>query len=712
MGFTVLAILICFILLLVPAIPTVMAQNHTTSTTGMIAQKEVHVALFLKTDRFVSASGTGAVSITAEGGLSLQDNTSTAWMQTTDNSVLRASVDGFRVLVFATSDNNRAATVYKAIRNAGQPAAVYSHSAKDNTVFRIYAGPYSERTQADAVRVALANDATLVSQLNGAPMRTTGTSYVSIGQYNTEAEVMSAALPLWDVGLVVIPVRILRDSGTSNFALWIGEAVDENGIAQVMNQLKSTAPSLVAMPIPQGTKYGLLRTDRAGDNGLTAGVRRVDIGGNGMKLTAVPRSPDNGIKVIERFNRVYRGIIDISPHNATLAVINRVGLESYVASVVGSELDSSWPVEVMKAQAVAARTYVIKQGWKYAIAQVSDTTADQSYRGVEREFPGAISAAQATSGEILMRSDGKVADSFYHSNAGNMTANPMEVWNQDIPGFSATPSPDDIVQRDKLIWYRIVSAERKVGYVRSDLIRLESTDSKTGFPNGIVIQSAANVREAPFVSNETNPAIFQLKVGERVTIIGMDTESTSYEWIRGPISADRLLLFMMSSGVATNEVSRLGSLIDLKVTARGNASGRVTAVTANGTLLSVQRGDQYRTLLGLPSTRFEIEATSSITILGAGGKNQTLQATQSPTAVNAISAGGAKQTIATDAFLIKDGYETTRVATRSPAYRFHGFGFGHGIGLSQWGAYGLSELGYDYKRILGYYYKDTTIVKE
>ena len=51
---------------------------------------------------------------------------------------------------------------------------------------------------------------------------------------------------------------------------------------------------------------------------------------------------------------------------------------------LGSELNSGWPAEALKAQAVAARTFAIKQGNKYEIAQVTDTTLDQAYYGCKR----------------------------------------------------------------------------------------------------------------------------------------------------------------------------------------------------------------------------------------------------------------------------------------------------------------------------------------
>ncbi len=69
-----------------------------------------------------------------------------------------------------------------------------------------------------------------------------------------------------------------------------------------------------------------------------------------------------------------------------LALVNEVPMEQYLYGVVGSELSSGWPTEALKAQAVAARTFAIKQGNKYEIAQVTDTTLDQAYYGYAKRI--------------------------------------------------------------------------------------------------------------------------------------------------------------------------------------------------------------------------------------------------------------------------------------------------------------------------------------
>jgi stage II sporulation protein D len=694
-------------LLLLSTPATVVLANAPSSNS------EINVALFMKTNRFQATSNSGAVTISASGGMVLHHPTSASWLQTEDQRPIRASIDGFRILVTATANRAKADAIYSTLLATGQPIAIVSHPVKGNPTYRIYVGPFGDLAQADAIRSSLNGNANLLASLEGNTMKLMGPIYANYGNFPSEDVAIQAAIPMWDAGLYVIPAWRIDETGIGTYTLLSAEALNEAELKQWITEWLSAQPSWQWTPLSSATQFALLRTEHAGESALSDGIRRIDIGGAEMKLTFVPRQSNATLKIVEKSNRTYRGAIDILSYNGALAAINRVEMESYVASVVGSELDSSWPSEVLKAQAVAARTYALKQGRKYGIAQVVDTTLDQAYRGTQREFPETVAAAQATAGERLKRADGSLFDTFYHSNAGNLTADPLEVWNVAIPGISSKPSPDNLAERGKLKWFRIVAPDLSIGYVRSDLIQLYGETAATGFKKGVIVGDNVNVRAAPFINNETNRAIFQLRSGQEVIVIGEDIESTAYHWIRGPFSADRLLLIMKASGVGQNELSTIQSLSEVQVMARGAMSGRVTGLSVNGRTIPVSRGEQYRTLFDLPSSRFEVEEMSKLQILGSKGRTNEVQAiaTHRPT-VSVLSAGGKQQTISSDAFLIQDGDEMTRVATRNTNFRFHGFGFGHGLGMSQWGAYGLAELGYDYRQILQYYYQDATLVKE
>ena len=59
--------------------------------------------------------------------------------------------------------------------------------------------------------------------------------------------------------------------------------------------------------------------------------------------------------------RRYQGALHISGRGGRLRVVNALGIETYLASVVGSEMPHQWPLAALQAQAVAARTYALRQ---------------------------------------------------------------------------------------------------------------------------------------------------------------------------------------------------------------------------------------------------------------------------------------------------------------------------------------------------------------
>jgi stage II sporulation protein D len=598
-------------------------------------------------------------------------------------------------------------------QKAKLPASVFEYEAKGKSVLRVYAGPYGDRAQAEAARLSVQGSVGMKKLFGDAALTLAGPLYASAGTFATEAEAAAKASALRDAGVHALIAVTRSDSGVAQFGVWLGEAADEAQLQASLADAQKKAPGLSLSTVAAGAPYLLVRSDRTGTNALGAAVTHYGLGGDGLTVSAAAVS-NAGVRVKERFNRSYRGAIELSRYNNSLAVVNRLPLEAYVVSAVGSELGASWPTEALKAQAVAARTYALKQGLKYGIANVTDTTADQVYLGIERESPAVESAVSATAGEMLANAQGQLIDAFYHSNSGNMTADPMEVWGLPLLGLSSVPSLDTAAERGKLPWYRIASATGLVGYVRSDYVRLTGETNRAGLIVGAVTESGVNVRPAPYVNNDTNASIGQVSKGEKVTILATDMESTSYQWIRGPLSSDRLLLTMKASGVGKQELSGVTAVQELAVTGRGSATGRVTAMAVNGKPIAVTRPEEHRPLLNVPSTRFEVEETAKVSVLGSGGRTTVLPAAGgAKPALTVIGAGGRKSALNSGAegYLITTGDGTARYATNEPQFRFHGLGYGHGLGMSQWGAYGLAELGYDYRKILQYYYKDATLVK-
>jgi stage II sporulation protein D len=140
-------------------------------------------------------------------------------------------------------------------------------------------------------------------------------------------------------------------------------------------------------------------------------------------------------------------------------------------------------------------------------------------------------------------------------------------------------------------------------------------------------------------------------------------------------------------------------------------SGRVTEVKANGAAVNVGVGDNLRGALnGLKSTLFSIEETGRYSILNGAGIERELPVQSG--VLQVVGSDGLTRSVTDETFYIMDGNGSLRAATTSPKFIFSGKGNGHGVGMSQWGARGLAEQGYDYQYILKYYYKNVTIEKD
>jgi stage II sporulation protein D len=119
---------------------------------------------------------------------------------------------------------------------------------------------------------------------------------------------------------------------------------------------------------------------------------------------------------------VYRGDLEVRPAALGVAAINVVRLEDYVRGVVPGEVPTSWPVEALRAQAVAARTYAMatrKDGDGFD--QYADTRS-QMYPGKRAEVASTNAAVAATAGEVVAY-QGKPIVTYYFSTSGGRTEN-------------------------------------------------------------------------------------------------------------------------------------------------------------------------------------------------------------------------------------------------------------------------------------------------
>ena len=115
--------------------------------------------------------------------------------------------------------------------------------------------------------------------------------------------------------------------------------------------------------------------------------------------------------------RPYGGRLRLIPESGGLRVVNHVGLETYIGAVVGAEMPSSWSLEALRAQAVAARSYALAHMARPANRHwhLGDTTRWQAYKGLSSSNERTRQAASSTAGMILSY-QGAIVESLYAAN--------------------------------------------------------------------------------------------------------------------------------------------------------------------------------------------------------------------------------------------------------------------------------------------------------
>ncbi len=142
--------------------------------------------------------------------------------------------------------------------------------------------------------------------------------------------------------------------------------------------------------------------------------------------------------------RGYRGIIEVREVMGKLYFINEVNVENYLYSVVPSEMPSSWNIEALKAQAIAARTYTFyhleKADKGKRLYDVDSSTRFQVYKGIGAEKPIPTKAVNETAG-IIMTHNYEPILAYFHSTSGGLTADDRDVWEgNDFPYLESVPS--------------------------------------------------------------------------------------------------------------------------------------------------------------------------------------------------------------------------------------------------------------------------------
>jgi len=141
--------------------------------------------------------------------------------------------------------------------------------------------------------------------------------------------------------------------------------------------------------------------------------------------------------------------------------VQEMAFEEYVAGVVGGEIKNDWPMEAIKAQAIIARTFVLKfikdKGQsKYGNAHISTDIEEAQAWNKEAVNDRIRKAVEETRGQVIIY-EGDYVNAWFHSNAGGKTATAVEglAYKEGNPPYiQVVESPDDssFIPSDEKTW--------------------------------------------------------------------------------------------------------------------------------------------------------------------------------------------------------------------------------------------------------------------
>lgn len=371
----------------------------------------------------------------------------------------------------------------------------------------------------------------------------------------------------------------------------------------------------------------------------------------------------DSIPLVDVEGTEYRGGITAKRlASSDMTIINRLPLDQYLYGVIPSEMPALWPIEALKAQAIAARGFAITNYNKYSRFDFNlcTTTFSQVYKGYSGEHPNANRAVDETK-DIIITYGGRLVEPYYHADSGGYTENSENVWTNPLPyirgvkdDFSLdTPySPWSVTLARDEIKDRLANNNIFIG----DILDIE------------IISRSDSGRVLSLIVHGTEGQETLLKERSRL-VFGLKSNLFT-------INSSRDDNNKTEDDTSTNNDNIADSPGELF--ALDGVSLRINPINLKGKHIVSSSGIN------------EIENIGEISIYnGKQYKNINIEPAKGPD---------------------KEEVREPREDTGPPdVFTFEGRGYGHGLGMSQYGARKMAELGYKYDEILTHYYRGVKV---
>ena len=430
--------------------------------------------------------------------------------------------------------------------------------------------------------------------------------------------------------------------------------------------------------------------------------------------------------------------------NDSITVINYVGVEDYVKGVLPYEIDPSWPAEAQKAQAVCARSFALgthKHGDEYDLC---NTTNCQVYLGANRATEASDAAVNATEGETLSYNGSPVIGYFYSSDGG-ATEDAANVWGGDYAYLKGKTDPYEDPNKDR--WSVTLTASEiqqklnAAGYSIGTVANVQVT-KRTATDNVNEVTVTDTSGKSVTISRSSVRTVFCLKsirytitpVGGSANKTSLQVKSTTHKVkVNGKSVAPQGYYIVNGTEYGNNYFK----LRDIAYLLNGTKSQFNVHWDAENERILLTSGTSYETVGGeLKDSSTAVEkigqSTSTIVLDGEeisldgyiinGNNYYKLRDIGKALGFDVDFENATGTVLISTAKDYSDddnnsnnsgdnGSNTTVSVTNPTGYTFNGSGWGHSVGMSQWGAYAMADQGFTYEQILKFYFTGIEIAK-
>lgn len=158
----------------------------------------------------------------------------------------------------------------------------------------------------------------------------------------------------------------------------------------------------------------------------------------------------------------------------------RMDIEAYLTGVVAGEMPNTWPIEALKAQAILARTFVLKfiteKDSRYPGADISTDIAEAQAYNADAVNEHVLQAVKETAGQILLTEDGSLPWPWFHSHSGGMTETARHGidWQDEEPAYVRSTEG---MEADSAPWSAHFTAAEFIAACRDAGVKVNTCES-------------------------------------------------------------------------------------------------------------------------------------------------------------------------------------------------------------------------------------------